>query len=114
MKELWAIPRTWIWTRMGIIAAISGGGTPKTSEPANFEDGEIPWITPKDLSDYTAKFISCGARNITERGLQKSSARMLPRKSVLMSSRAPIGYVAIASVPLATNQGSRALFFLKG
>ena len=104
----------WATTTFGEVATIVGGGTPKTSEPANFENGEIPWITPKDLSDYTAKFISHGARNITDRGLQKSSARMLPRKSVLMSSRAPIGYVAIASVPLATNQGFKSFVLPSG
>ena len=90
---------------MGDVSTIVGGGTPSTSDSANFENGQIPWITPADLSGYTDKFITRGARNITERGLQGSSARMLPRKAVLMSSRAPIGYVAIASVPLATNQG---------
>ena len=104
----------WATTTFGEVATIVGGGTPKTSQPANFEYGEIPWITPKDLSNYTEKFISRGTRNITERGLQKSSARMLPRKSVLMSSRAPIGYVAIASVPLATNQGFKSFILPHG
>ena len=108
------LPEGWVWTRMGNVATIVGGGTPSTSDSANFENGEIPWITPADLSGYADKFISRGARNITERGLNKSSARMLPRESVLMSSRAPIGYVAIASVPLATNQGFKSFVLPSG
>ena len=99
---------------MGDVSTIVGGGTPSTSESANFENGQIPWITPADLSGYTDKFIMRGKRNITERGLQKSSARMLPREAVLLSSRAPIGYVAIASVPLATNQGFKSFILHKG
>ena len=102
-----------MWVRMGDVSSIVGGGTPSTSDSANFENGQIPWVTPADLSGYTDKFIMRGKRNITERGLQKSSARMLPREAVLLSSRAPIGYVAIASVPLATNQGFKS-FILRG
>ena len=109
-----ALPEGWVWVRMGDVSAIVGGGTPSTSDSANFEKGQIPWITPSDLSGYADKFISRGTRNITERGLQKSSARMLPRESVLMSSRAPIGYVAIASVPLATNQGFKSFILPSG
>ena len=108
------LPEGWVWTRMGNVATIVGGGTPSTSDSANFENGEIPWITPADLSGYADKFISRGARNITERGLKKSSARILPRESVLMSSRAPIGYVAIASVSLATNQGFKSFILPSG
>ena len=90
------------------------GGTPKTSEPANFEDGEIPWITPKDLSGYKGKYIACGARNITKQGLKTSSARLLPANAVLFSSRAPIGYVAIASLPVTTNQGFKSFVLFEG
>ena len=109
-----ALPEGWVWVRMGEVSTIVGGGTPSTSDSANFEKGQIPWITPSDLSGYADKLISRGARNITERGLQKSSARMLPRESVLMSSRAPIGYVVIASVPLATNQGFKSFILSSG
>lgn len=94
-----------VWTTMGEIAEVVGGGTPRTNEPENFEGGNIPWITPADLSGYVGKQISRGARSITERGLQTSSARLLPAGSVLFTSRAPIGYVAIAANPVATNQG---------
>jgi type I restriction enzyme S subunit len=90
----WVIPEFWTWTRARDIAQIVGGGTPRTIEPANF-DGDIPWITPADLSGYTSKFISRGARSITKRGLDSSGARMMPAGTVLFSSRAPIGYVAI-------------------
>ena len=92
----------------------AGGGTPKTSEPDNFEGGEISWITPADLSGYRDKFISCGARNITKRGLESSSARLLPKGAVLLSTRAPIGYVAVASRPVATNQGFKSFLLADG
>lgn len=104
MSELWKLPKSWIWTRIGEIADVVGGGTPPTSNPANF-DGEIPWITPADLSGYVAKHISAGARNITQQGYEASGAKWLPKGSVLFSSRAPIGYVAIASAAVTTNQG---------
>lgn len=102
------------WTTMGEIADVIGGGTPRTSEPANFEGGDIPWITPADLSGYTDKFISSGARYITQRGLESSSARVLPAGTVLFTSRAPIGYVAIAANPIATNQGFKSFVLRPG
>ncbi|MDP2828858.1 MAG: restriction endonuclease subunit S [Sulfuricellaceae bacterium] len=95
---------TWRWTTMGDVADVIGGGTPSTNNPSNF-DGEIPWITPADMSGYSSKTISGGARYISEQGLDGSGARWLPQGSVLFSSRAPIGYVAIASRPVTTNQG---------
>ena len=113
MTAPWNIPVSWEWLSIGDVATIVGGGTPSTSDAANFEEGRVPWITPADLSGYSNKFISQGARNITERGLKSSSSRMLPQGTVLMSSRAPIGYVAIASVPLCTNQGFKS-FVLQG
>lgn len=102
------LPLGWASTTLEDIGEIISGGTPKTSDPANF-DGDIPWITPADLTGYKAKKISTGRRNISERGLRTSSARMLPARSVLFSSRAPIGYVAIAANPLATNQGFKSV-----
>lgn len=89
---------------MGEVASVVGGGTPATSE-RDYWGGPIPWITPADLSGFDGKFIGRGARSITERGLAESGARMLPAGTVLMSSRAPVGYVAIASSPVSTNQG---------
>ena len=108
------LPAGWVSATLGEVATIVGGGTPKTSEPDNFEGGEIPWITPADLSGYGNKSISCGARNITEKGLNSSSARLLPAGAVLLSTRAPIGYAAIASQPVATNQGFKSFILANG
>lgn len=113
MSTPWDIPESWEWLRIGDIAAVVGGGTPKTSDPSNFENGSIPWITPADLSGFRGKFIARGRRNITERGLKGSSARLLPAGAVLLSSRAPIGYVAIASQPVSTNQGFKSFVLPK-
>jgi len=98
------IPKTWEWCRLRHIGAIVGGGTPKTAI-ADYWDGDVPWITPADLSGYKEMYISGGTRNISSEGLCKSSAQLLPKHTVLFSSRAPIGYVAIANTAIATNQG---------
>ena len=90
---------------MGEIAEVISGGTPRTSDASNFEAGDIPWLTPADLSGYTEKYVTRGARSITTKGLASSSAKLVPTGSVLFTSRAPIGYVAIAKNPIATNQG---------
>jgi type I restriction enzyme S subunit len=90
---------------IGDVADVIGGGTPRTSDASNFDAGSVPWITPADLSGYTEKYIGRGSRYITNTGLDNSGARLLPKGTVLFSSRAPIGYVAIARNPLATNQG---------
>lgn len=100
----WSLPPQWRWHRIGDVAQVIGGGTPQTNQPENF-GGDIPWITPADLSGYSAKHISRGARNISAAGLANSGARLMPAGTVLFSSRAPIGYVAIASNAVATNQG---------
>ena len=99
------MPRGWEWVRLGEISAIVGGGTPKTNIKDYWENGDIPWLTPADLSNIKGKYISKGRRNITKLGLEKSSAQLMPKGTVLFSSRAPIGYTAIASNPLSTNQG---------
>jgi type I restriction enzyme S subunit len=91
---------------MGEVAQIVGGGTPPSTDPKNFtQTGGYPWLTPADLSDFKAMWISQGKRNLTEKGYRACSARLLPRGTVLMSSRAPIGYLAIAGNDLCTNQG---------
>lgn len=100
----WQIPVHWRWKRMSDVASIVGGGTPRTDRPEYF-GGNIPWITPADLSNYELKMISHGRRSITEAGLANSGAQLLPAGTVLFSSRAPIGYVAIALNPVTTNQG---------
>ncbi len=90
------------------IAEVIGGGTPSTRIPEYWE-GNISWLTPKDLTNYSKTQICNGERNITELGLSKSSARLLDEGAVLLTSRAPIGYVAIAGKALATNQGFKSL-----
>ena len=94
----------WKEVRLGDVGKIVGGATPSTRNPQNY-GGVIPWITPKDLSINKERFIEFGERNISEQGLNSCSAKMLPKGSILFSSRAPIGYVAIAHTSLCTNQG---------
>lgn len=98
----------WSMMRINDFAEIVAGGTPSTSVD-EYWNGNIGWITPADLSNYKCRYISNGERNITELGLKKSSAYLLPKNTVLLSSRAPIGYVAIAENELATNQGFKNL-----
>lgn len=87
---------------------IIGGATPPTKDESNY-GGSIPWITPKDLSKYPDRYISKGERNITEKGLKCSSAKLMPAGTVLFTSRAPIGYIAIAGVSVCTNQGFKSI-----
>lgn len=101
-------PSNWRETRIGDIAHVVGGGTPSTKDDRYF-DGEIPWITPKDLSEPHERYISRGERFLSRLGLEKSSARLVPANTVLLTTRAPIGYVGIAKNPIATNQGFRNL-----
>jgi type I restriction enzyme S subunit len=98
----------WREYRIGQIAEIVGGSTPSTDDPSNF-DGDIPWLTPKDLSGQHDRYVSRGERNLSRKGLENCSARLLPAGTVLLTTRAPIGYVAIAKNPVATNQGFRNL-----
>ena len=102
------IPESWQFVRLKNIGEIVGGGTPKTNI-AEYWDGSIPWLTPADFSNYGGMYISRGARSITEKGLKSSSARMIPTNSVLYSSRAPIGYIAITANPVSTNQGFKSI-----
>ncbi len=113
MSFLWQIPETWIWVEMGDIAAVVGGGTPTTSERRNFGESGIPWITPADLSGFDGVYISRGSRYLSEIGFASCGARMLPAGTVLMSSRAPIGYLAVAANPVCTNQGFKSFVLPK-
>lgn len=90
--------------KLGEVARVVAGGTPKTSV-LEYWDGDIPWVTPKDLALSESLWINAGERFITDYGLAKSAAALLPRGTVLWSSRAPIGLVAIANNQIATNQG---------
>ena len=102
------MPEGWEWCRLKQIGNVIGGGTPKTNV-IEYWDGKIPWITPADLSGYTDMYVSSGARKITEIGLQQSSAQLMPTGTILYSSRAPIGYVAIAKNSISTNQGFKSV-----
>ena len=91
------------------IGMVVGGATPSTKKPENYDGGNIAWITPKDLSSFNGRYISRGERNITEIGLKSCSTQILPAHSILFSSRAPIGYVAIAHNEVCTNQGFKSV-----
>lgn len=90
--------------KLGDIAEIINGATPSTDCNDNY-DGEIVWITPKDLSDQKSKYIEKGSRKITQKGYDSCSTQMIPSYNILMSSRAPIGLLAINKVDCCTNQG---------
>lgn len=90
------------------LGSIIGGGTP-SKKIAEYWNGDIPWITPKDLSKSKRLFTSSGNLWITNEGLEKSSAKILPIGTVLYSSRAPIGYISIADNPITTNQGFKSI-----
>ncbi|WP_317315846.1 restriction endonuclease subunit S [Peptostreptococcus russellii] len=102
--EIGKMPVEWDVKMIQEIGEVVSGGTPKTKEDS-YWDGNISWITPKDLSSFTERYIEVGERSITELGLKNSSAKLLPKGTVLFSSRAPIGYLAIARKELCTNQG---------
>ena len=99
---------TWVDTTLGEIAEIVSGATPKTSV-GEYWDGAIPWVTPKELSSLEGSFIDSTERTLTEAGLKSCAASLLPARSILLSSRAPIGLVAVNGVPMATNQGFKSL-----
>ncbi|HDP6885043.1 TPA: restriction endonuclease subunit S [Escherichia coli] len=99
------LPEGWEWVTLATVGEIVGGGTPKSDNPQFWAKNGIKWITPADLYGLKGKYITSGARDISPAGLSNSSARLMPKGSVLFSSRAPIGYVAIADAELSTNQG---------
>lgn len=98
----------WSRTTIGAAADVVGGGTPRTSEPS-YWGGPIPWITPTEVVAAEGAAITTTTRTLTELGLQKSGARLLPEASILVTSRATVGAVAMAGCQMATNQGFAAL-----
>ena len=98
----------WPIKRIGEVCDIVSGTTPRTERP-EFWGGGIPWATPKDLSEFDGWSLDRTARTLTEEGLASCSAAMVPEGSVLLSSRAPIGLVAVAGMPMCTNQGFKNL-----
>jgi type I restriction enzyme S subunit len=99
---------TWQTKKLGEICEIINGGTPKTNV-TKYWDGDILWLTPKDMGKLTSFYVDYTTRKITESGLKNSSAKLIPINSVILSSRAPIGYLAINSKPITTNQGCKGL-----
>lgn len=93
--------------RISDIGEVVGGGTPSTKND-EYWNGNIPWISPKDLTGYNSVYISSGKNFITDKGL-KSGTRLLPKDTVLFSSRAPIGYIALAANDICTNQGFKSI-----
>lgn len=104
-SELGEIPEGWSLSQIGDEVTVAGGGTPSTKNPDFWEGGNINWTSPKDLSNLADKVLVSTERQITEAGLAKISSGLLPIDTVLMSSRAPVGYLALAKVPVAVNQG---------
>jgi type I restriction enzyme S subunit len=98
------LPEGWEWSTLGEIADLVGGGTPSRQNPEYFK-GDIVWLTPTEIPKSKISVISDSREKITQDGLRYSSARLIPKGSVLMTSRASIGYVAIAGTEVTTNQG---------
>ena len=109
--EYWFVQNaeeSWERKKIGEIAEIVNGATPSTSDSSNY-NGEIVWITPKDLSSQQSKFTYYGERSITQKGFNSCNTTLVPINSILLSSRAPIGLLSIAKVELCTNQGFKVI-----
>jgi len=104
-SELGEIPKGWEIQSIGDLADVVGGTTPSTKESAYWEGGTYAWATPKDLSGLSVPVLLNTERQITDAGLLQIGSGLLPMGTVLLSSRAPIGYLAVAEIPVAINQG---------
>lgn len=108
-----SIPESWKWVRINEIGQVVGGGTPSTSKSSYFTEPTspeaIPWLSPADMRKQKSMYVSHGRQSLTTDGYKNSSATLIPKGSVIFSSRAPIGYVGIASNPLSTNQGFKSI-----
>lgn len=104
-SELGWVPKGWVVSTAGDEFTVKGGSTPSTKNAEFWEGGDIHWTSPKDLSGKTDKIMLDTERKITSEGLRKITSGLLPENTVLMSSRAPIGYLALAKIPVAVNQG---------
>ena len=102
------LPHGWTSRRFDQLGELCSGSTPSSSR-TEFWDGATVWVTPTDLSRLNTPYLHDSAKHITERGLRNCSARLLPPGSIVLSSRAPIGYVAIPTVPFCTNQGCKSI-----
>lgn len=103
------VPDGWLVKKVSDIARIVSGGTPDRNDSANWRDGGVPWITPTDLTANNEKYISKGAEFISDAGLQSSNTRVVPVGSIIFSTRGTVGNLAIAGVPLTTNQSCEVL-----
>ncbi len=103
------VPNEWAIRPVGEVVDCVGGGTPSTAEPKYWEGGTHHWTTPKDFSSLQAPMLVDTDRKITDAGIAKISSGLLPAGTLLLSSRAPVGYLAIATMPVAINQGFIAL-----
>ena len=99
----------WTTGTISDLGTVVGGSTPSKAKPEYYTESGIAWISPKDLSNNKSKFVSHGENDITELGLRNSSASIMPEGTVLFSSRAPIGYIAIAAGEVTTNQGFKSV-----
>ncbi len=108
-SEAGHIPKGWSIEPVGQVVECVGGGTPSTSEPKYWEGGRHHWTTPKDFSSLQAPILLDTDRKLTDAGISKISSGLLPAGTLLLSSRAPVGYLAIAAMPVAINQGFIAL-----
>ena len=104
-SDLGPIPEGWELAPVGKIVDAVGGGTPSKNKPEYWDDGEVTWYTPSDLTKHRAMFAFRSADQINELGLSKSSAKLFPARTVMMTSRATIGEIAIATTAASTNQG---------
>jgi type I restriction enzyme S subunit len=103
------VPKGWSVSTVGDVFTLYGGSTPSTSNPEFWEQGEYHWTTPKDMSGLEVPFLTKTERKITRLGVEKITSGVLPIGTVLLSSRAPVGYLAIAAMPVSINQGYIAL-----
>jgi len=104
-SDLGPIPEGWEVSPIGDLVRVVGGSTPRTSNPEFWEGGHHLWVTPKDLSGMASPILIDASRRITDAGVNQISSRLLPARSILLSSRAPVGYLAVTTEPTAINQG---------
>ena len=113
MDDVLNLPNSWVQVTASDLGKVVSGGTPSTKENS-YWGGNISWISPSDLTGYSNKHISKGAKSITQEGLKNSSATIMPAGSIHFSSRAPIGYTIISSCDMTTNQGFKSLVPAQG
>ena len=99
------LPVGWEWKRLGEVCETYGGGTPSTKEPSYYDNGNLLWVTPTDITRNSSLVLLDTEKKITEEGLKNSSAKMVPEESILMTSRASVGYFGVCEKSVCTNQG---------